>query len=146
MKAQYVVLKEILSFLIGVSMVISLSIILSSYLTPEIQKYALSKDAENLLLYIDLNLLDCYSSSLNVDGVNVSYRLSLPDKIIESLYRIRVIGREICFVPDKFAMEKCVNTSLPSHVSLSGNYFSGTDMLISFSKSGNFSATISNPI
>jgi len=146
MKGQYVVLKEVITFAIGVSMVIGLAILTSNLLVPAVKDYVLSKEMENLLLYVDLNLVEAYTSTRGVSAVNASYSVSMPDDLLGSLYRISFVGRELCLIPEEYPSEECLESSVPSDVSLSGSYVSGTDMLVSVSKDGGISISISNPI
>ncbi len=146
MKGQYIVLKEIIAFAIGVSMVIGLATLMSTLLVPAVKDYVLSREMENLLLYVDLNLMEAYTSTKGISSVNMSYHLSMPDDLLGSLYRINFVGRELCLTPEKYPSEECLESSIPSDVSLSGSYVSGTDMLISVNKDGGFSISISNPV
>ena len=145
-KAQYVVVKEILSFAIGVTVVISFSLFISNLLIPNIREFVFLKKIESTAHYVDSAIFEIYLLSERTSNSNVSLKLPMPDKIADSIYTVKTNGRIFCVILQSFGSSKCIVSSLPSGVSLSGYYISGTDMKILLQKQNNISVSILNAL
>ncbi len=144
MKAQAVVISEIITFTIGVTLVIGLAVFLSSLFLPNVEDYVYEEGMDNFLNYVDSSFLKIYSLTKDTNSVNLTYKIDFPDKLIESIYYLSIIGRKFCVNLESVGIRKCLDASLPLSVELSGYYISGTKINIELYKSDKITIQFSN--
>jgi hypothetical protein len=144
MKSQVVVLNEVITFTIGVSLVIGLAIFISNLFVPSVRDYVFDQEMDNFLNYADNSFFKLYSLTKETDSINITYRTNFPDKLVESIYYLTVEGRNLCVVLESFGSKKCMQVSLPVSIGFTGYFISGTKIKIDLLKTDSTAIQFSN--
>ena len=143
-KSQVNVVKEILSFAIGISVIISFALFVSGLLIPNIRDYTIDKRIDNLVNYIDSSIYSVYALSEKIRTGNITLDIPLPEKIADSVFSLKISENKLCILLKSYGSSKCINPSLPAGVYISGYYISGTDLRVKLEKEENITLYFMN--
>ena len=128
-KSMMVVLREVFAFTFGVLVLVTVTSMFNTTMIPEIKKFSYNEQLQGIISQIN-------SMIVRVDyqmrsGVNSTFTIigGMPSRIDRNSYRVFVDGNRLCArSTGDVVMTRCLNYSTNSV--LTGNYLSGTEILI----------------
>lgn len=130
MKAQAEIIREVLTFSIGIGVVSACTLIFSTYIPNIVINSLADAYLLNLATHFDLLLNDVYLILSYFPNSSIVYIYPMPRAILGSGYELRVRNSQTCarlFAPSR---EFCRNSSLPSHVRVLGNFIGGEAIVL----------------
>lgn len=114
MKGQIFVIREVLSFAIGIALSISIFFIFSSIVKPTFMDYAVGEYLIDVTTTVNSGIQQSFSilSEMGESG-NSTSEISMPPKISGFSYMVYFSGNEVCSKttekPEKYCIESSVN-------------------------------------
>lgn len=130
-KTQIFAIREVFQFGIGLIIMLSVAVLFSESIEPQVRVFALNRHIDNINSHVDYLISEMVKHS--TDGVlssSFSTSFDMPDKINDYSYRIYFQEGMICTAYNEVPIRNCMNASFPD-IDLSGQFLSGGDLAIS---------------
>jgi hypothetical protein len=127
-KGQTVVLREIFTFAFGLALMVTISTIFADIIAPQVSK--MSVDAQLRSVFTHINALITETDSLLEDTTtSASISNQLPSMLGRTQFRAYTNANELCVKTfGQYVLKLCGELRL--NTSITGNYLSGTDILL----------------
>ncbi|MCW1301317.1 MAG: hypothetical protein QW507_02065 [Candidatus Nanoarchaeia archaeon] len=130
MKAQAEIIREVLTFSIGVGVVSACTLIFSTYIPNIVINSLADAYLFNLATHFDLLLNDVYLIISHFPNSSIVYIYPMPRTILGSSYELRMRNFQACARLLSPARELCKNSSLPQNVEVTGNFIGGEAIVL----------------
>lgn len=134
MKAQAQLIREVLTFSIGIFIVSTCILTFRDYISNIVVGSLTYSYLESLAVHFEFLLNDAYSIANKFTNSSLTYYAEMPTTVLGSSYELYVRDSKVCarlFVPER---EWCKNSSLPSNLRVVGSFFSSRMMILKTTK------------
>ncbi len=124
MRAQAVVVKELLAFVIGIAILLFVVNLFDDTIGQKLREYSIYENSRLILYHVNSLIKE-----LSLRNASLIYTETLPEKISNVNYRIYIKDSKLCLVTiGQIILEQCIEPS----ANVSGNFLSGTKIEFKF--------------
>jgi len=134
MKAQAELVREVLTFSIGIFIVTSSIFVFRDYISNIVIGSLTYAYLDALATHFEFLLSDAYSIAKNFENSSLTYYAEMPTSVLGSSYELYVRDNLVCARLIALNADKCKNSSLPENLVVVGSFFSSKLMVLKASK------------